>query len=318
MPPAPEEPVRSRSREPKRRSDEDDVLTVHNFKRLFAEAWAENSQRLQQDVESVKKEVSDLSDRVRVLEVGASPGASDIDSAPAVGPALSVPASAGRGAGPAASRPVLGGGGQASARAMSAPAEPFVPTRLEITNCHDFGRRMEEAMDSKECAGFLTKLVNALPAAVQSHFLPIREQVRRNSRALVFVPVLHVQPGLSAPVRQDIIDRLRLLFDSGMFDRMDRRPRVRWELRADQKPMSRLMGHAYRLTEHVQREAPDLKGPWKVQPAGKGVEVWLCESGLRPRLLCKISESHELSSDLVNPPIPADKLQHLWSAIAAC
>ena len=277
--------------------------------------WLLHLESLTRDVNGLSGRVNNLESRVSSLEArppsvdqlaGASGGegsgshAPSRDSAPRLG-ARPASASMPPGAAPSGDR--------------VAPA--FTALRIEIVNCHEYARRFEQALDEVECTQFLRALVNALPENVQQCLLPFREQQRRNSRALVFVPCLHVKPNLTHDMRQDLIERLRAPLETGAHDRHGRRPRARWEPGPQQRPMSRLLAHGHRLTERIHEAHPELAN-WKVQSAGKSVEVWLCRPLTHPTLAARFDESHTLTFVAEElGPLTGDVVRELWSQVIA-
>ena len=253
-----------------------------------------------EEIQGIKTEVGSLSGRVSALEQRPA-------SAPPVASVQLAPAAPSNQPAPAAS----------SARAASvSPLAPSsvasVPTRLEFTNCHDYGRRMEEALDEAGALVFLRRIIASLPQHSQQCLLPERDQARRNSRALVFVPVLLVRPGLAPEARSSLLEAIRDQLSTGAHDRHGRRPRVRWELRPDQKPLSRLLGQAHRLTEQLATLHPTL-ARWKVQAAGKGVEFWLVRDASRPMLMGRIGEDGMLSNVAsLDGVVTAAQIQTAW------
>ena len=192
-----------------------------------------------------------------------------------------------------------------------------MPTRLELVNCHDFDKRFEQALDAGECAIVLRSLVGTLPSHLQQCLLPLPEQERRNNRALVFVPQLHLRPGVTSATRAELIDSVRTSLSSGNYDRHGRRPRVRWEPGPHQKPLSRLMAQGHRLTEKVCAAHGELSS-WKVQSAGKAVEVWHCPVGGRPTLFIRFDESLVLSFVAENlGPVTADHARGWWREVTS-
>ena len=176
---------------------------------------------------------------------------------------------------------------------------------------------MEEAFDEAGALAFLNQVTAALPPRLRQLLLPEREQARRNSRALVFVPVLHVKPGQTVEDRGSLLEALRTALSTGTFDRNGRRPRVCWELRHDHKPFNKLIGLTHRLTECLAKESPAL-AKWKVQPSGKSVEFWLLRDGTRPALLGKVGEGNSLSCVVgVDGIITAARITELWQPIAS-
>ena len=202
--------------------------------------------------------------------------------------------------------------------AASGPSErsDFVPSRIEIVNCHDYAKRFEQAYDEGECRAFIRAVTNSLPASAQQCLLPLREQERRNSRALVFMPFFRVKPGLSMEARQTLIEHIRSQLDSGAHDRHERRPRARWEPGPHQRPLSKLLALGHRLSERVHGSFPEYS-TWKVQASGKSsVEVWLTRPLHRPILLARIDESLSLAYvvDEIGP-LTADGIRDLWAQV---
>lgn len=295
---------------------DDRPLTAGTFRDMFRSLMSEGLKEIRSEVSDVRTQVTavrrdmgKLTSRVSALEQQR-------------GVVPSVPSGSG-GASSCAS-PVVGAPPAQAADlvappppALAAPASRELPVRLEFTNCHDFQNRMAEAFDEMGALAFLKSLTAALPLSLQQCLLPEREQARRNSRALVFVPVLLVKPGLNTDTRDALMEALRTSLSSGAFDRFGRRPRVRWELRQDQRPLNKLIGLTYRLTEGLAKEHPTL-ARWKVQPAGQSVEFWLLRDGARPVLMGKVGEGNVLSNvGNLDGVIAAARIMELWHSIAS-
>ena len=110
------------------------------------------------------------------------------------------------------------------------------------------------------------------------------EQWRRNARALVFVPSLSLKHDVGVEGRRVFMDEVRRIVSGGVFDRHGRRPRPRWELRTEQRPLSRLLGMSWRLSERLTALVPTV-AKWKVQASGMDTEMWQL-SGRRVRADC--------------------------------
>ena len=246
-----------------------------------------------------------LAGRVTVLEQQAS-----APTGPAVPPAGGGPSVAPTPMAPRAT-PVWTGG-----PAPSAPPS-FEALRIELVNLQDFARRFDHAMDGSECATYLMRLWGTLPAHFVASMLPLAEQLRRNARALCFVPCLHVRPGLTRDVRQSLLEQIRSQIDTGTFDRHGRRPRARWEPSPAQKPLSRLLAYGHRLTERLVEKHPAF-ATWKVQPAGTAVEVWLMQASARPVLALRADASHTTTFIVDNlGPLTKDVIQGVWTSIVS-
>ena len=249
-----------------------------------------------------------LAGRVSVLEQQAS-APSEPAAPPADGRPSEVPA-------PSAPRvPPVGTRGPAPT-APSAPSG-FEALRIELVNLQDFARRFDQAMDGPECATYLTRLWGTLPAHFVASMLPLAEQLRRNARALCFVPCLHVRPGLTRDLRQSLLEHIRSQMDTGTFDRHGRRPRARWEPSPAQRPLSRLLAYGHRLTERLVERHPAFT-TWKVQPAGTAVEVWLMQASARPVLALRADASHTTTFVVGNlGPLRKDVIQGVWTSIVS-
>ena len=133
----------------------------------------------------------------------------------------------------------------------------------------------------------------------------------------MFVPLLQTRAGLTDESRSALLEGIRSLLASGAHDRHGRRPRVRWELRPEQKPLSRLLGQTHRLTEHLAKLHQSLT-KWKVQPSGKGVEFWLMRENLRPLLMGKIRETGLLSNVAsIDGVLTEAQIQEAWRGISS-
>ena len=287
-------------------------------------------QEVRSEVAAVRADVSQLNSRVAALEsrtentvvpaVATSPGGRGADPWHAAAATASSARAAGSSGGAPAPAPVAPRlGVEAGVPPMPAPVSvaAAAPVRIEFTNCHEYSRRMQEAFDEQEAHLFLRKIMAALSAELRQLLLPDAEQIRRNSRALVFVPVLHTQPNLDCAARDKLMNAMRGILATGNFDRHGRRPRVRWELRPDQRPLSKLLGMTHRLTEMLALSHPSL-AKWKVQPAGKGVEFWLLRNNMRPFLVGKVNEGMSLSSVVgVDGVLTAQQVETAWSNISS-
>ena len=172
-------------------------------------------------------------------------------------------------------------------------------------------------MDETSAGRFLQSLVDTLPESLRACLLPMSDQLRRNSRALVFVPVLHVRPGLSDAQRANLLEHFRAQLSTGAYDRNSRQPRARWELRADQRPLNRLLGLAHRLTERLSALDPALSR-WKVQPAGVNVEVWLLRPSARPLLVAKLHENRTLLLvHCAGSVVTEDQIRNTWEDVVS-
>ena len=113
------------------------------------------------------------------------------------------------------------------------------------------------------------------------------------------------------------MEALRRSLASGSFDRHGRRPRVRWEIRPDQRPMSRLSGVTHRLIEELSAADPSL-AQWKVQSAGRAAEFWSLRTGARPVCVGKIDEAQVLSNvSGVEGILTVAQVQEAWRGIAS-
>ena len=181
------------------------------------------------EVSAIKADVGALSGRVSALEQSHSSSSSAPRGAAAPAPAFASPRSPASAADPARAPPPAAPPRQASPVQHRAPSladsgSRDHPLRVEFTNCHAWERRMEEAFDEAGALAFLNQVTAALPPRLRQLLLPEREQARRNSRALVFVPVLHVKPGQTVEDRGSLLEALRTALSTGAFDRNGRRP----------------------------------------------------------------------------------------------
>ena len=335
-------------------SEDDRPLTRGGFRNLFRElmteslretrshvaALADNVSGMAVEIATVRSEVATvrsevasaredfgaLASRVTVLESspphietpGLAPGRTDGSNARGASGVGEDPWARAAGAAYQASAPHAARPPAANNMATNAasPVSP-PPVRIEFTNCHDFGRRMQEAFDEPGAHAFLRALMEGLRPELRQALLPDTEQFRRNSRALIFVPVLHVRPNLAGETREAVMEALRAQLSSGAFDRHGRRPRARWELRPDQRPLNKLLGMTYRLTEALSALHPSL-ARWKVQPAGRGVEFWLLRDAQRPALMGKIDDAMILSNvGSVVDVLTASQIQEAWREVSS-
>ena len=144
-----------------------------------------------------------------------------------------------------------------------------------------------------------------MPADLRASLLPLAEQRRRNARALVFVPCLHVRPGLADSTRQTLLTHVPDQLATGAYNHNGRQPRARWDPGEARRPLSRLLAFGHRLTERLAARASELC-TWKVQPSGNGLEVWHTSAGQRPSLVLSASAAHMVTFASSVGPVAED------------
>ena len=77
---------------------------------------------------------------------------------------------------------------------------------------------MQDAMDEAQCARWLTRLLEGMPASLRAHLLPLADQLRRNARAFVYVPAIHVRPNVSEGDRLRVISHIKDQMQTGNFN----------------------------------------------------------------------------------------------------
>ena len=170
-------------------------------------------------------------------------------------------------------------------------------------------------MDAKETASFLTRVVASLDTAVSGYLMPLAESIRRNQRALVFVPALFVKPSISAESRARVLQCVSAALESGSFDRHGRRPRARWALNPDQRAKSKLLALSWRLTEHISCKHADLS-KWTVQPGRNCAECWLCPEEGRPVFVVSVADDFTLHpAESLPSPLTTESLHTTWNSI---
>ena len=286
----------------------DAPLTVGNFRSMFRSLMSESLNELRtqvtNDVAGVRSEVAAVGEEVRAVRsdvTGLTTRVTALENRAAAAAAPSAPSAAA--AAPSApspdSRPAVNPR-LASPRVVSEPpgsrldvpaASAFVPSKMEILNLQDYEKRLDQAMDARECGEYLSRLIAGLPAAMSALLLSVEEQKRRNDRALCFVPSLHVRPGLEQTDRQDLIEAVRALIGREEFHRNSRKPRVRWEVTPQQKPLNKLLAFGNRFSERLAALPPGCPR-WKVQAAGSSIEVWALPAMARPTLVLRANASH--------------------------
>ena len=136
-----------------------------------------------------------------------------------------------------------------------------------------------------------------------------------------FVPTLYVVSNLSHSQRAQLMDSIRSALATGDHDRAlsggSRRPRARWEPSPAQRPISKLLALGHRLTERVALSHSELS-QWKVQSAGRSVEVWLCRPSTRPVLFAKFDESTNLTYVIHDVgSVTAEAIRGYWMTVVA-
>ena len=194
----------------------------------------------------------------------------------------------------------------------------YLPMRIEFLNLHAYARQMEDAMDVTECSQWLSRLMETMPEGMRGHLLPAQEQHKRNSRALVFVPSLHVRPDVSASDRLRLITRLithvKDQLATGAFDHKAGTPRARWEQSEARKPVNRLLAHIHRLHERLTVKAPELT-TWRVQPRGTSGELWSMNG--RPSLVLVVNPSYVVVQSACVGSLSAEMVKEQWGEVIA-
>ena len=298
----------------------------------FAELMRGFLAPVNEEISGIRAELGGLRARVSVLEDAPPPRAPAPSVVPP--PAAAARAAGGRGgapvhrapapaaaAAPAAAEPHGPPSGHDSRGTLGPPAarrESRVPTRLEITNCHDYDRRFDEALDCASAATWIRTLVGALRPAVREHLLPLQDILRRNSRALVFIPTLYLRHGLEADQRIDLMSNVRDLLGSGAHDVRGRRPRARWEHNEESRKAARVMALTRRLCESLSTKMGAPLERFIVQSAGRGTEVWYPRDDGRPRRIIQISVDLAITpSELDLIALQPAELQEMWDRLIA-
>ena len=173
---------------------------------------------------------------------------------------------------------------------------------------------MQDAMDETECSQWLTRLMDTMPEGMRAHMLPAQEQLRRNARALVFVPALHVRPDVSEADRLRLITHIKDQLATGAFNHKAGLPRARWEPSEARKPLNRLLAHVHRLHERLSEKVPDLT-KWKVQPRGTSAELWSLSG--RPSLVIVVSPSYTVVQSAPVGSLSAEDVKDEWAQVIA-
>ena len=186
--------------------------------------------------------------------------------------------------------------------------------RIEIVNLHAYARQMEDGMVANECSQWLTRLMETMPEGMRGHLLPAQEQHKRNSRALVFVPSLHVRPDVSSADRLRLITHVKDQLATGAFDHKAGAPRARWEQSEARKPVNRLLAHIHRLHERLTVKAPELT-TWRVQPRGTSGELWSMNG--RPSLVLVVNPSYVVTQSASAGSLSAEAVKEQWAEVIA-
>ena len=274
-----------------------------DFQNTFATTFAEKHiapltrevQSLSVGVTKLTTDVESLQQRVTAIEAGSSRGLSPGPS-PNPAPTPQVPPRA-KSAGPS-----------------GALQEKFVPLRIEILNLQEYARQMQDAMDEAQCELWITRLFDTMSEGMRDHLLPLQEQLRRNSRALVFMPSLHVRPDVSSADRLRLISHVKDQLSTGAFNHKAGTPRARWEPSAAQKPVNRLMAQVHRLHERLTGKVSSL-ATWRVQPRGTLVELWSMDG--RPSLVLVVNPSLSVLQSAQVGTISADTVREEWAQVVA-
>ena len=174
-------------------------------------------------------------------------------------------------------------------------------------------------MDATAAAAWLRALVGSLSEVSRASLIPIDEIVRRNSRALVFLPTLHLREGQSPAQRANLMTAIHFRLDTGAHDVGERRPRARWEPTAANRQINRTLALGHRLAEALSSQNTALlQQHFVVQLAGRGAELWYPRSDGRPRRVGSISTELVLTPlDVTVVGLTAPALQTLWSQVVA-
>ena len=174
-------------------------------------------------------------------------------------------------------------------------------------------------MDATSAAAWLRRMIDSLDTLTRACLLPTEEILRRNRRALVFVPTLHLRDDVSAEQRARMMEQVRNSLDTGDHDINDRRPRARWEPTLANRQLSRAVALAHRLTEASSAQRSRLELPrFIVQLAGRSAEVWYPRADGRPRLVFTVSIELTLNpADLECLGVTSEALQALWTRVVS-
>ena len=171
---------------------------------------------------------------------------------------------------------------------------------------------MQDAMDETQCAHWLTRLIEGMPDSLRAHLLPLSEQLRRNARALVFVPAIHVRPTVLEGDRLRVIAHIRDQLQTGNFNHNAGLPRARWELSDAQRPVNRLLALVHRLREGLTRKDPALT-KWKVQPRGTSAELWSLHD--RPLLVFVVNSANVVVQSSAVGKLTAEGVEKEWAQV---
>ena len=157
--------------------------------------------------------------------------------------------------------------------------------------------------------------MGALLSTSVACLVPLETQIRRNSRAIVSVPALHFKSGCGADLKDSVVGQLRALFESGAYDRGDRKPWPQLQQRPEQRALGKRLAQGWRLLEKLQETHAEITKV-KSEAQGRNVVLWWLPAAGRPVVVGRIDQDGALKPDPAFS-VNASRLEELWSGIVA-